>query len=67
VKSAPTGAIKPIFRWRLYADPEVAPLRRSRYGSIVVIIDNGHINYSRGANVAGFTKVADAMVSYGIM
>lgn len=27
--------------------------------------DNGYINYVKGANIAGFVKVADAMISYG--
>ena len=29
--------------------------------------DNGIVNYTKGANVAGFIKVADAMLAYGIM
>jgi glutamate dehydrogenase/leucine dehydrogenase len=29
--------------------------------------DGGHINYVKGANIAGFVKVADAMLAYGIM
>ncbi|MEE8118333.1 MAG: NADP-specific glutamate dehydrogenase [Gammaproteobacteria bacterium] len=29
--------------------------------------DNGYMNYAKGANIAGFVKVADAMVAYGIM
>jgi glutamate dehydrogenase (NADP+) len=28
---------------------------------------NGRINYVKGANVAGFVKVADAMLSYGVV
>lgn len=32
------------------------------YGQI-----NGRINYVQGANIAGFVKVADAMMAYGIM
>ena len=32
-----------------------------RYGTE----DNGYINYVKGANIAGFVKVADAMISYG--
>jgi len=32
------------------------------YGSV-----NGHISYTKGANIAGFKKVADAMLAYGIM
>ena len=32
------------------------------YGSV-----NGRVNYIKGANVAGFKKVADAMLAYGIM
>ena len=28
---------------------------------------NGRINYVQGANIAGFVKVADAMLAYGIM
>lgn len=27
--------------------------------------ENGYINYVKGANIAGFVKVADAMISYG--
>ena len=30
-------------------------------------IENGHVNYIKGANVAGFVKVAEAMLAYGIM
>jgi len=29
--------------------------------------DNGRTNYVKGANIAGFVKVADAMLAYGIM
>ena len=29
--------------------------------------DNGFINYVRGANIAGFQKVADAMLAYGVV
>jgi len=29
--------------------------------------DNGFVNYVRGANLAGFIKVADAMLSYGVV
>ena len=29
--------------------------------------DDGYINYVKGANIAGFKKVADAMLAYGIM
>ena len=32
----------------------------TRYGE-----ENGHVNYIKGANIAGFKKVADAMVAYG--
>ncbi len=32
------------------------------YGTV-----NGHVNYIKGANVAGFKKVADAMLAYGIV
>ena len=28
---------------------------------------DGHVNYLRGANIAGFVKVADAMLAYGVM
>jgi glutamate dehydrogenase (NADP+) len=28
---------------------------------------NGRVNYVQGANIAGFVKVADAMLAYGIM
>ncbi len=27
----------------------------------------GHVDYFKGANIAGFTKVADAMLAYGVM
>ncbi len=29
--------------------------------------ENGSVNYVRGANIAGFVKVADAMVAYGVV
>jgi glutamate dehydrogenase (NADP+) len=29
--------------------------------------DNGHVDYVQGANRAGFVKVADAMLAYGVM
>ncbi len=29
--------------------------------------ENGYINYAKGANIAGFVKVADAMLAYGVM
>jgi glutamate dehydrogenase (NADP+) len=32
------------------------------YGS-----EGEHVNYLKGANVAGFIKVADAMVAYGVV
>jgi glutamate dehydrogenase (NADP+) len=28
--------------------------------------ENGSVNYLKGANIAGFVKVADAMVAYGV-
>lgn len=34
-----------------------------RYGTD----SDGHVNYLKGANVAGFIKVADAMIAYGVM
>jgi len=30
-------------------------------------VSNGNVNYVRGANIAGFVKVADAMLAYGIV
>ena len=27
----------------------------------------GHVDYFKGANIAGFTKVANAMLAYGVM
>ncbi len=30
-------------------------------------VDDGYVNYLKGANIAGFTKVADAMIAYGVM
>lgn len=29
--------------------------------------EKGYVNYSRGANIAGFIKVADAMLAYGVI
>ncbi len=29
--------------------------------------ERGYINYAKGANIAGFVKVADAMLAYGVM
>ena len=29
--------------------------------------DDGYIDYVKGANIAGFIKVADAMVAYGVV
>lgn len=28
---------------------------------------NGYVDYVKGANIAGFVKVADAMLAYGIV
>ena len=28
---------------------------------------DGYINYVNGANIAGFVKVADAMIAYGVV
>ena len=33
-----------------------------RYGT-----EGDHVNYRKGANIAGFIKVADAMVALGVM
>ena len=29
--------------------------------------ENGHVDYVKGANIAGFRKVADAMNAYGVI
>jgi glutamate dehydrogenase (NADP+) len=29
--------------------------------------EEGYVNYVKGANIAGFKKVADAMLAYGVM
>jgi glutamate dehydrogenase (NADP+) len=29
--------------------------------------DNGYVDYVKGANIAGFVKVADAMIDQGIV
>ena len=29
--------------------------------------ENGYINYVKGANIAGFVKVADAMLAQGVV
>lgn len=31
------------------------------------VIENGHVDYVKGANLAGFKKVADAMLAYGVV
>nr|WP_282012585.1 NADP-specific glutamate dehydrogenase [Nitrospina watsonii] len=31
------------------------------------VVDGGYIDYSKGANLAGFKKVADAMMAYGVL
>jgi glutamate dehydrogenase (NADP+) len=38
--------------------------RCAEYGGVPGV---GHIDYSKGANVAGFKKVADAMLAYGVV
>ena len=30
-------------------------------------IEKGHVNYVKGANIAGFVKVADAMLAQGVV
>ena len=30
-------------------------------------LDGDHVDYVKGANIAGFVKVADAMLAYGIL
>ena len=30
-------------------------------------IDDGYVDYVKGANIAGFKKVADAMLAYGVI
>jgi glutamate dehydrogenase (NADP+) len=34
---------------------------------LVYAEDNGKTNYVKGSNIAGFVKVADAMLAYGVM
>jgi glutamate dehydrogenase (NADP+) len=29
--------------------------------------DSGYVDYVKGANIAGFIKVADAMIAYGVV
>ncbi len=29
--------------------------------------ENGHVDYVKGANLAGFVKVANAMLAYGVI
>ena len=29
--------------------------------------ENGWVNYVKGANIAGFVKVADALLAYGVV
>ena len=36
-----------------------------RYGQVDQ--DDGHVNYESGANIAGFVKVADAMLAQGVV
>jgi glutamate dehydrogenase (NADP+) len=37
------------------------------YGAVAGSKDGGRIDYVRGANIAGFKKVADAMLAYGVV
>ncbi|MNF32991.1 NADP-specific glutamate dehydrogenase [compost metagenome] len=37
-----------------------------RYGQVDQGQDDGHVNYESGANIAGFVKVADAMLAQGV-
>ena len=30
-------------------------------------VDDAHVDYVKGANIAGFKKVADAMLAYGVV
>ena len=30
-------------------------------------LEDGYVNYVKGANIAGFVKVADAMLAYGVV
>jgi glutamate dehydrogenase (NADP+) len=42
-------------------------MRRIHQQCVEYGTENGHVNYIKGANVAGFKKVADAMLAYGIV
>lgn len=37
-----------------------------RYGQVDQGQDDDHVNYESGANIAGFVKVADAMLAQGV-
>lgn len=42
-------------------------MRRIHQQCVEYGTENGHVNYIKGANIAGFKKVADAMLAYGIV
>jgi len=50
-------------------DRELQRIMRAIHGRCVAYgaDDDGRVNYRRGANVAGFVKLADAMLAQGVL
>jgi glutamate dehydrogenase (NADP+) len=50
-------------------DQQLRSIMKRIHGSCVRYGEesDGHVDYVRGANVAGFVKVADAMLAYGVV
>jgi glutamate dehydrogenase (NADP+) len=49
-------------------DKQLLDIMQKIHGSCVARGKDGdYVNYVKGANVAGFVKVADAMLAYGVL
>lgn len=49
-------------------DKRLQDIMKSIHDQCLKYGDNGEtVNYLKGANIAGFVKVADAMLSYGVV
>jgi glutamate dehydrogenase (NADP+) len=49
-------------------DERLVSIMKNIHSQCVEFGKNGeHVNYVKGANIAGFVKVADAMLAYGVV
>ncbi|MEN8805758.1 MAG: NADP-specific glutamate dehydrogenase [Wenyingzhuangia sp.] len=58
------------YKWtRLEVDEKLQEIMRSIHASCVEYgkEDGGYVNYVKGANIAGFVKVADAVIAQGVV